>query len=166
VSAEHDLLIEALNHQRDLLRHTAAGLSDEQARAASTVSALCVGGLVKHLTHVERRWTNFITVGAEAFGSFSAESFAAHQASFVMGPDENLDALLAGYAEAGADTDARVRSVPDLSVEQALPVTPWWPEGSRWSARRVALHVALETAQHCGHADIIREAIDGQKTMG
>jgi len=58
------------------------------------------------------------------------------------------------------------RRTADLDLEQDLPVTPWWPAGTKWSARRAILHIIAETSQHAGHADIVREAIDGQKTMG
>ncbi|MBV9583186.1 MAG: DUF664 domain-containing protein, partial [Chloroflexi bacterium] len=46
------------------------------------------------------------------------------------------------------------------------PEAPWFERGARWSARRVLLHLIAETSQHAGHADIIREALDGAKTMG
>ena len=49
---------------------------------------------------------------------------------------------------------------------QPLPEAPWYEPGASWSARRVLLHLIAETSQHAGHADIIREAIDGAKTMG
>ena len=54
---------------------------------------------------------------------------------------------------------------PDLDVSHPLPVAPWFEHAS-WSPRRVLLHVIAETAQHAGHADIIRESLDGSKTMG
>ena len=63
-------------------------------------------------------------------------------------------------------TDELVASLPDLDVSHPLPKAPWFPPGDRWSARRVLLHIIAETAQHAGHADIIREALDGSKTMG
>jgi len=47
-----------------------------------------------------------------------------------------------------------------------LPSAPWFEPGSSWSVRRVLLHVIAETSQHAGHADILRESIDGAKTMG
>jgi hypothetical protein len=57
-------------------------------------------------------------------------------------------------------------SLPSLDATQPLPEAPWFEPGARWSARRVMLHIIAETAQHAGHADIIRESLDGAKTMG
>jgi hypothetical protein len=54
----------------------------------------------------------------------------------------------------------------DLDAEHALPSAPWFEPGKAYSARRVFLHLIAETSQHAGHADVIREAIDGAKTMG
>jgi uncharacterized damage-inducible protein DinB len=165
-SREREDLLATLTHHRALLRHTANGLSDEQAALRSTVSELCVGGVIKHVTRVERRWIDFIERGAVAFGTFDAEAFAAHAASFRMEPGETLDGLLAEYEKTARHTDEVVAGLSDLDADGALPVTPWWPEGTAWSARRVVAHILAETSQHAGHADIIREAIDGQKTMG
>ena len=79
---------------------------------------------------------------------------------------ETLAGVLADYEEVSRTTDEFVASVPDLDVEHALPEAPWFEPGARWSVRRVVLHIIAETAQHAGHADILRESIDGQKTMG
>ena len=53
-----------------------------------------------------------------------------------------------------------------LFLHTVLPETPWFEPGARWTARRVFVHIIAETPQHAGHADILRETIDGQKTMG
>ena len=79
---------------------------------------------------------------------------------------ETLDGLLARYAEVAARTDDLVASLPDLDAAHPLPEAPWFEVGKVWSARRTVLHIIAETAQHAGHADIVREALDGQKTMG
>jgi len=65
-----------------------------------------------------------------------------------------------------AETDELLRTLPDLNAAHPLPEAPWFPPGTSWSARRVLLHVIAETSQHAGHADIIRETLDGAKTMG
>jgi hypothetical protein len=59
-----------------------------------------------------------------------------------------------------------VATVADLDAEYPLPAAPWFAPGAMRSVRRAVVHIVAETAQHAGHADIIRESIDGQKTMG
>jgi hypothetical protein len=83
-----------------------------------------------------------------------------------MEEDETLAGLLAAYEEVARRTDELVMSVPSLDDSHPLPSAPWFEPGARWSARRVFMHIVAETAQHAGHADIIRETIDGAKTMG
>jgi hypothetical protein len=83
-----------------------------------------------------------------------------------MEDGETLAGLLAGYERAAQRTDELVGSVPSLDHSHPLPEAPWFESGACWSARRVILHILAETAQHAGHADIIRESIDGAKTMG
>jgi hypothetical protein len=73
---------------------------------------------------------------------------------------------LADYAEAARLTDELVTSLPSLNAGHPLPKAPWFEPGASWSARRVLLHIITETAQHAGHADIIRESLDGAKSMG
>src|SRR5262249_46332799 len=144
---------------------TVDGITDEQAAQRPTVSALCLGGLVKHVTRMETRWTNFIVDGPSAMAMDEA-SYAEHAASFEMLPGETVAQLLADYDGVARRTDDLVRGLPSLEVSQPLPEAPWFEPGASWSARRVLLHVLAETSQHAGHADIIREAIDGAKTMG
>jgi hypothetical protein len=83
-----------------------------------------------------------------------------------MEEDETLEGLLAAYDDVADRTDQLVSSLPSLDASHPLPEAPWFPPGARWSARRALLHIVAETAQHAGHADIIRESIDGAKTMG
>jgi hypothetical protein len=78
---------------------------------------------------------------------------------------ETLAGLLAQYEEVAFRTDESVATIP-LDLSHPLPEAPWFPPNSRRSARRVFLHIIAETAQHAGHADILRETLDGQKTMG
>ncbi len=82
-----------------------------------------------------------------------------------MLPGDTLAGLLAAYEQVSRRTDDLVASLPDLDSSHPLPEAPWFEPGKRWSARRVLLHVIAETAQHAGHADIIRESLDGARTM-
>ena len=162
-------LVDFLAKHRYFLRHTAQGLSDEQANTRSTVSALTVGGLIKHVTAVERTWADF----AQGSGSkevseeieYTPEMIAAWENQFRLAEGETLAGVLAEYEKVAAATDDLVRTL-DLDTSYELPAAPWQPPGVFWTVRRVFLHIAAETAQHAGHADIIRETIDGQKTMG
>ena len=85
---------------------------------------------------------------------------------FQLLPGETLAGVLAGYNQVAQRTDDLVASLPDLNLSHPLPNAPWFPPGERRSARRVFLHIIAETAQHAGHADIIRESLDGAKSMG
>src|SRR5690606_41718018 len=68
--------------------------------------------------------------------------------------------VLALYTEVERDTEASVAGLPDMDHTAPLPEAPWFPPNANWSARRILLHLIRETAQHCGHADIIRESLD------
>ena len=169
VDRERADLLAALAHQRHFLRFTTRGLTDDQARQSTTVSELCLGGLIKHVKAVEEGWATFILDGAPALGDFSAmteDDWARRAAEFRLLPSETLDGALAGYAEVARRTDELVASLPDLNAAHPLPKAPWYEPGAEWSARQVLLHIVAETAQHAGHADIIREALDGAKSMG
>lgn len=165
---ERNDLIATLTKHRGFLRHTAKDLTDEQAGQRTTVSELCVGGLIKHVTSVERGWAEFIVEGPKAMGDFTQMTEADWQRradEFRMLPGDTLTGILAAYEKVAAQTDELVAGLPDLNTTQPLPKAPWYQEDA-WTARRVLLHIIAETAQHAGHADIIREAIDGQKSMG
>ena len=163
-------LLAALAAARHFLRFTVRDLTDQQARQRTTASELTLGGLIKHVTLIEQGWANFILDGPSALGGdFSAmtEADMARWADqFRLLPDETLADVLAGYADVAHRTDGLVTSLPDLNVAHPLPKAPWFPPGEQRSARRVFLHLIAETAQHAGHADIIRESLDGAKSMG
>ena len=174
MTTERDDILDLLHKHRELFRFTVRGLSDEVARTTPTVSELSLGGLVKHVTAVERNWADFVVNGPAEQPAVDWENVdwsnpPAHllewQNGFRMLEDETLAGLLEAYDAVAAATDELVRTV-DLDARHPLPEAPWNPPGATWSARRALIHIALETAQHAGHADIIRETIDGQKSMG
>ncbi|MFC4502826.1 MULTISPECIES: DinB family protein [Streptomyces] len=169
VTGERADLLAALGKQRHFLRFTTRDLTDEQAGQRTTASELCLGGLIKHVTETERGWADFIVEGPSAMGDFDAMTeadFAARVDSFRMLPGETLDGVLKEYDEVTRRTDELVAGLPSLDADHPLPTAPWFEPGARWSARRVLLHIIAETAQHAGHADIIRESLDGAKSMG
>jgi len=169
LTGERADLLAALAKSRHFLRFTTRDLDDEQARQRTTVSELTLGGLIKHVTAVERNWASFIVHGPATAPDFSAMTeadFEIWAEGFRLLPGETLAGVLAEYAEVAKRTDELVATLPDLDADHPLPPAPWNPPGERWSARRTLLHIASETAQHAGHADIIRESLDGAKSMG
>lgn len=161
LTGERADLLQTLTKHRRFLLHTVQGITDEQAGQRSTVSELCLGGLIKHVAGVERGWVDFILEGAAGMYKQQVD----WEGQFKMKPGETLAEHVAFYEEVARRTDALIATV-DLDASHELPQQPWFEPGARWSARRVLLHLIAETSQHAGHADILREAIDGQKTMG
>lgn len=170
LNRERSDLLETLAKHRDFLRVTVEGLTDEQAALRTTASELCLGGIIKHVAEVESGWADFIVRGPAAMDhgdEWTADSEVQDWlARFRMQPGESLAGLLEDYEQVARRTDELVASLADLDESHPLPVAPWFEKGARWSARRVLLHILAETAQHAGHADIIRESLDGSKTMG
>ncbi|GLF95076.1 DinB family protein [Streptomyces yaizuensis] len=161
-------LLESLAHHRRLLRLTTRDLTDEQAGRRTTASELCLGGIIKHVTEVERVWAAFIVEGSASmtdFAELTEEERARWADEFRMLPGETLAGVLDDYSEAARRTDELIAALPDLDAAHPLPEAPWFEPGARWSARRAVLHIVGETAQHAGHADIIRESLDGATSM-
>jgi uncharacterized damage-inducible protein DinB len=169
LSAERADLLSMLAKARHFICYTTRDLTEEQARQRTTVSELTLGGLIKHVTAVERNWASFIVNGPSAAPDFTNLTEADYRAwadGFRLLDGETLKDALAEYEEVARHTDELIETLPDLDADHPLPPAPWNKPGARWSARRTLLHIAAETAQHAGHADIIRESLDGAKTMG
>lgn len=156
-------LLAYLAQQRYVLRIAAYGLTDEQARETPTKSVLSVGGLIKHVAATEQGWIDLVLQRQR--GSEGGEGD--YLANFVLGPNEALASILARYEEVAKETERAIARIPNLG--QAVPVpkgVPWYPSDiDAWSVRWVLLHLIEETARHAGHADIIRESIDGATAM-
>jgi uncharacterized damage-inducible protein DinB len=159
VADERDGLLSYLAQMRYVLKLTGYGLTPEQLRATPTTSTLSVGGLIKHCAFVEAGWIDEVLQRADK----SAEDYSAYEENFRMADGETLDEVLANYDQVAAETERVIAGVADLG--QAVPVdhsVPWNPKDvDAWSVRWVLLHLIQETARHTGHADIIREAVDG-----
>jgi len=157
VADEREGLLAFLAQQRDAIKASAYGLTDEQARTASTAGTLTVGGLIKHVTHVERNWMDTTLQRQRETDP------ATYADNFRLLPDETLAEVIARYDEAAKETESVIAGIADLG--QAVPVpkgVPWFPDDiEAWSVRWVLLHLIQETAKHAGHADIVRESIDG-----
>jgi len=156
VADEREGLLAYLTQQRYVLRVSAHGLSDEQARATPTAGSLSVGGLIKHVAATERHWINIILERVQG----SPEDYLAN---FRLGPDETLSGVLARYERVARETEEVIAGIPDLGRPVPVPRgVPWFPaDVEAWSVRWVLLHLIEETARHAGHADIVRESLDG-----
>ena len=157
ITDERQGLLAFLEHQRQALRNAVYGLPEDQARRRPTASELSLGGLVKHLLHGEGNWADLI----EGRPVDENGAFEEYMASFVLGDDEALAGVLQQYQEAAARTDAIVAGVDDLDRRVPLPPAPWYPDPEGCTVRWILLHLIEETARHAGHADILREALDG-----
>lgn len=174
-------ILATLRAARGALIGTVRGVSDVQLGERPTVSELCLGGLVKHVTAVEQGWVRFVVEGPSATSfdlpagvtwdevmSGTASEYPQwmidRQNEFRMLPGETLAGILEDYERVAARTEEVVATVEDLSATHPLPEAPWSEPGGAWSVRRTLTHVIAETAQHAGHADILREALDGQKS--
>lgn len=160
VSGEKADLLTLLTDQREMFLVTMRGLTDDQARERSCVSELTLGGLLHHLARVERGITADI-LACDDTSVIDPDELAQ---AYVFGPDDTVAAAIADYRTATAGFD-RVLAATDLDAQIPQPTAPWQPEREWWSVRRMALHLLRETAHHSGHADIIRESLDGQTTM-
>lgn len=168
---DRDDLLETLTMHRALLRRTADGLTDEQARVQPTASELSIGGIIKHVAGTEQNWAEFMVDGGASapkidWSNPDPSVYEQYANGFRLLEGETLAGVLADYERIAAETDRLVRELPDLDRSFPLPPAPWFEPGASRSVRRTVMHIVAETAQHAGHADIIRETIDGQKTMG
>src|SRR3954467_10642723 len=156
VANEREGLMRYLEQQRHVLRLTAYGLTDDEARLAPTVSTLTVGGLIKHVASVEETWMRMVLQQPR---ETSPDAYADN---FRMGDDETLEAVLERYRDVADETESVLSR---FELDDPVPVpkgVPWFPDDvDAWSVRWVLLHMIQETARHAGHADIVRESLDG-----
>jgi hypothetical protein len=117
-------ILEALRAQRGFLCYTVRGLSDEAASHSTTVSELCLGGLIKHVAEVEASWAQFVLEGPAAMAGFDEVAMAARADRFRMLKGETLEGVLAAYQEVAARTDQLVASLPSLDMSHPLPEAP------------------------------------------
>jgi hypothetical protein len=162
---ERQSLIEFLRFNQNAFFSVAYGLSDEQARSTPSVSALSIGGLIKHAAGVQKGWVDRVAAAPDLPPRDERpieEIIAEYADQYVMRDDETLDHLLDDLRTQNEET---LRVFAEVDLDTPVPVphdVPWFPQDiDHWSVRWVALHIVEELTRHAGHADIIRESIDG-----
>ncbi|MET4430705.1 MULTISPECIES: DinB family protein [unclassified Mycolicibacterium] len=165
IADEREGLKEYVAAQQYAFHAIAFGLTDDQARSAPSVSALSIGGLIKHVTTCQKSWMDRVAAApdlTEADKRPMEEQAGDYQDDFVMREDETLAEVLARFDEQNAET-LRLIETADLSAAVPIPQhVPWFPKDvPAWSVRWVIFHMIEELARHAGQGDIVRETIDG-----
>jgi uncharacterized damage-inducible protein DinB len=149
VGSERDVLLHYLNKMREAVVRASEGLTGEQQRTPGVPSGTNLLGLVQHLTGIEAHWFGRVFLGQESDTGDTMDVPA----------DARRDQIVAAYREECARSDTIVRACADLS-SMAQIANPGQPQKD--SLRRIVVHMIEETARHAGHADILREQIDGR----
>lgn len=154
-----------LQRQREVMLFKLEGLTEEQVRRPLTPTGTNLLGLVKHLTWVELGYLGECLGRPlpepwpwEAIGTVDDPDPFEDLADSWARADESREAIVAAYRRAWAHGDEAVRTLPQTAIAQV----PWWPEERRRPTLHALLvHLIAETARHAGHADILREQLDG-----
>jgi len=158
---EREALLGFLDRQRAGVRNAAYGLTEQQARLKPSASALSVAGLLKHLAAVERNWKGLIAQEHEG------ADLATHIASFEPDEATTIAELLADYERAAKETDETILAAKDLN--ELFPIPTSAPQSPKvyetFTVRWALVHLIEETARHAGHADVVRESIDGAQAV-
>jgi hypothetical protein len=155
-------LVNYLDQQLEALRASVVGLTDDQARMRPCRSALSIGGLLKHVAYGMRGATERLTSTTTGPREIDEAAYAAYMGSFALTEDQTAAGVLAEFDAARGEYLAAVRGT-DPSSPSVEPPSPWFGiyDALPSTARYYLVHQIEEMARHAGHADIIREEIDG-----
>jgi uncharacterized damage-inducible protein DinB len=157
ISTEQEGLLAYLAQMRYAVRLTAYGLDGRQLRATPTVSTLSVGGLIKHCAATEEGW--LATIRHEP----QTVDYQKYAEDFSLADGETIEDVFARYDRVAERTEQTVAELDDLDHQIAIDHSVPWnrKDMDHWTVRWILLHLIEETARHVGHADIIRESVDG-----
>ncbi len=155
---ERGALIAFVAAQRGGLRRAVLGLTDEQAARRPSASELSLSGLVKHVAETELNWLRM----AQRKPNERQRTQETWGDSFRLVEDETLAETLAFWDRVAREIEEFILGVPSLDDTFPLPEAPWFPKDGAVSMRWLMLHLVEEIARHAGHADIIRESLDGK----
>lgn len=154
-------LVGYVDQQLTAIRAAAFGLTEEQARQTPCRSALSIGGIIKHTAQGMRGATANLRDGMTV-GPLTQEAFVRYQSGFALTDQETMQGVLTEFDAARAEYLAAIGDA-DPSAENVAPPAPWQGihEARPILTRYYLLHQVEEMARHAGHADIIREQLDG-----
>jgi len=155
-------IVSYVEQQLVAIRAAAIGLTEEQARLRPCRSALSIGGLIKHATYCMRGVIERLSGAGAPPSTIDEAGFAAYQASFALANDETATAALAAFDAARVEYIAALAAA-DPSAPTIEDPAPWFGifDNRPARGRYLLVHQIEEMARHAGHADIIREQIDG-----
>ena len=151
---ERTLLTQFLDYQRTVMLRKVGELDDDGLRKVMTPTGLTLLGMLKHLAYVERWWFRVVFAGEQ--GIDPPWTDADPDADWRVEPDETSDAVRALFDDEVTRSRAVVADAPSFDAVSADP------RAKDRSLRWIMVHMIEEYARHLGHADIMREAIDGQ----
>jgi uncharacterized damage-inducible protein DinB len=155
-TTEREALGSFLDKQRDSLLRKVEGVSDAAARTTPTASSLSLLSLLKHSAYWERRWFQTVVAGRSFPGEWPDTPDDWEDDDFLVGDADTVAHWSAYYRE-------QVAASRDVTAALDLDAPCAWPDLAHRNLRWVLLHLIEETARHAGHADIIRETIDGSR---
>ncbi|MFD7259914.1 DinB family protein [Streptomyces sp. NPDC059874] len=162
VGDERGTLLAFVEAQRTAIRETLLGMTEEQAASRPSASELTLSGLLKHVAEVELTWLRL----AQQQPNERQRSRETWNEMFRLVDGESIPDVLAFWDRVRQETETFIAAVPSLDDTFPLPEAPWFPKDGKVSMRWMLLHLMEEFARHAGHADIVRESIDGTKAMG
>ncbi|MEU4079538.1 DinB family protein [Streptomyces venezuelae] len=155
---ERGALLNFIEAQRAAIRRSLLGLTEEQAASRPSASELSLSGLLKHVAEVELNWLRL----AQQRPNERQRTQDTWDEAFRLVDGETIPEIVEFWAGVAKETEEYVRSVPNLDDTFPLPPAPWFPADGRVSIRWMLLHLVQEAGRHAGHADIIRESLDGK----
>ena len=151
---ERTTLLSFLETQQHSLRGKLEGIDEDQARRTTVPSGTSLGGLLKHVTYVHARWFELCFADAVPDGRLPWPT-----EDHIAAPSETLDTLIEGYDETVSIAAKIIQAAELTDLNRGWSGGGFDPDS--YTLRWIILHMIEEVARHCGHADILREQIDG-----
>ncbi|MFF0445751.1 DinB family protein [Streptomyces sp. NPDC004609] len=155
---ERGALLAFVEAQRGAIRRSVLGLTEEQAASRPSAGELSLSGLLKHVAETELNWLRM----AQQRPNEKQRTEDTWGDGFRLVEGESIEDILVFWDSVAGETTELIHSVPSLNDTFPLPEAPWFPPEGRVSMRWLMLHLVEEIGRHAGHADILRESLDGK----